>query len=151
MKLASVIYRFSEYCNPKKTISILCHNFFTCSQQEGQIFHDFVTESKNLISKCEVDNLQDSLIKNMILWGTRDNSLHERILWRCNTTLLKVISADHATEKAHEHARKILRSQLTANINKIFKTKFIKSSHSPPNQKPRDFIKKCKFCNSSHT
>ena len=65
MKLAPVLHKFLEYCNPRKTITILHHKFFTYRQQEGQNFYDFVTEFKKLSSKCEFDNLQDSLIKDM--------------------------------------------------------------------------------------
>ena len=38
MKLAPVLHKFSEYCNSKKNITILRHNFFTYRQQEGQNF-----------------------------------------------------------------------------------------------------------------
>ena len=79
MKLAPVLHKFSEYCNSRKNITILHHKFFTYRQQEGQKFHDFVTEKK-LSSECEFDNLQDSLIKDMIVCGTKDNLLLERLL-----------------------------------------------------------------------
>ena len=50
MKLAPVLHKFSEYCNPKENIAVLCHKFFTYRQQEGQNFHDFMTELKKLSS-----------------------------------------------------------------------------------------------------
>ena len=48
MKLAPVLHKFSQYCNPRKNINILHHKFFTYRQQKGQNFHDFVTELKKL-------------------------------------------------------------------------------------------------------
>ena len=87
----------------------------------------------------------------MIVCDTRDNSLHERLLQECNLTLSKAISAGHVAEESYKHAHKILRSQPTANIDKIFKKKLNKSTHNTCNQNTRDFIKKCKFCGSSHT
>ena len=150
MKLAPVLHKFSEYCNPRKNITILRHKFFTYRQQEGQNFHDFVTELKKLSSECEFDNLQDSLIKDMIVCGTKDNSLRERLLRECDLTLSKAISAGHAAEETRKHAREILRSQPSADIDKIFKKKLNKSNHNTRNQNTRDFIKKCKFCDSSH-
>ena len=48
MKLASVLHKFLEYCNPRKSITILLHEFFTYTQEEGQNFHDFVTELRKL-------------------------------------------------------------------------------------------------------
>ena len=144
MKFAPVLHKFSEYCNSRKNITILCQKFFTYRQQEGQNFDDFVTELKKLSSKCEFDTLQDSLIKDMIVCGTKDNSLRERLLRECDLTLSKAISAGHAAEETRKHAHKILRSQPTADIDKIFKKKPNKSSHNTRNQNSRDFIKKCK-------
>ena len=70
---------------------------------------DWITELKNLSSKCEFDILQDYLIKDMIKYGARDSSLCERFLWECNLTLSKSISAGHAAEKTHKYAQKTLR------------------------------------------
>ena len=145
MKLAPVLHKFSEYCNPRKNITILRHKFFTYRQQEGQNFHDFVTELKKLSSECEFDNLQDSLIKDMIVCGTKDNSLRERLLRECDLTLSKAISAGHAAEETRKHAHKILRSQPTADIDKIFKKKLNNSSQNSRNQNTKDFMKKCKL------
>ena len=69
MKLAPVL-QISEYCNPRKNITILCHKFFTYRQQEGQDFHDFVTELTRLSSECEFDNLQDSNLDDC-MWYQR--------------------------------------------------------------------------------
>ena len=74
MRLASVLEKFPEYCNPRRNISILCHKFFAYRQHEGQNFHDFVTELKKLSSEWEFETLHDSVIKDMIVCGTNDNS-----------------------------------------------------------------------------
>ena len=86
----------------------------------------------------------------MIVCGTKDNSLRERLLRECDLTLSKAISAGHAAEETSKHVREILRSQPTAVIDKIFKKKLNKSSHNTRYQNTRDFINKCKFCDSSH-
>ena len=81
----------------------------------------------------------------MIVCGTRDNSLRERLLRECDLTLSKAISACHAAEKTRKHTREILRYQPTANIDKIFKKKLNKFSHNTRNQNTRDFIKSVNF------
>ena len=86
----------------------------------------------------------------MIVCGTKDNSLRERLLRECDLTLSKAISAGHAAEETRKHAREILRSQPSADIDKIFKKKLNNSNRNTRNQNARDFIKKCKFCDSSH-
>ena len=80
MTLAPVLHKLLEYCNPRKNITILRHMFFTFRQQQGENFHDFETELKKLSSKYEFDNVEDSLIKDMIVCGTKDISLRERLL-----------------------------------------------------------------------
>ena len=109
-----------------------------------------MTKLKKLSSKCEFDNLQESLIKDMISCGTRDNSLYERLLQECGLTLSKAISAGHAAVKTRKHTCKIIKYQPTVNIDKIFERKLNKPCHNNPNQTRLDFIKKCKFCDSSH-
>ena len=150
MKLAPVLHKFSEYSTRRKKRTILRRKFFTYRQQQGQNFHDFVTALKKLSSECEFDNLQDSLIKGMIVCGTKDNSLCERLLRECDLTLSKAISADHVAEETRNHAHEILRPQPTADIDKIIKKKLNKSSHNTRNQNTRELIKKCIFCYSSH-
>ena len=73
-----------------------------------------------LSCECELDNLQDSLIKDMIVCGTRDNVLRKRLLRECDLPLSKATSAGHAAEKTRKHAIEILRSQPTAGIDKTF-------------------------------
>ena len=115
--------------------------FFTFRQQQGENFHDFETELKKLSSKYEFDNVEDSLIKDMIVCGTKDISLRERLLWECDLTLSKAICACHAAEETCKHAHKILRSQPSANTEKIFKKKHSKSNHDTRNQNTRDYKK----------
>ena len=66
MIFSEVVKKFKEYCNPRKNITILRYKFFTCKQLEGQSFDDFVTKLKVLAQECELDNLRDSLIKDVI-------------------------------------------------------------------------------------
>ena len=151
MKLAPVLHKFWEYCNPRKNVPILRHKFFTYREQESQSFHDFMTEFKKLSSEWEFDKLQGSLIKHMRVCRTKYNSLRERLLRECDLTFYKAINVGHAAEETCKHAHKILRSQPIAHIDKIFKKKLNKSNHNTRNQNTRDFIKMCKFCDSSHS
>ena len=79
----------------------------------------------------------------MIVCGTKD--FFENVTSLCPKQLV------HANaEKTCDHAHEILRSQPTADIDKIFKKKLNNSNHNTRNQNARDFIKKCRFCDSSH-
>ena len=88
-----------------------------------------MTELKELSSECEFDNLQVSLIKDMIVCGTRNNSLRERLLWECNLTLSKAISAGYAAEKTRKHTRDSLRERLLWECN-LTLSKAISAGHA---------------------
>ena len=133
MKLESALNKFSEYCNPRKSVTILLHNFCSYRQLEGQSFHDFITELKKLSTESEFENLRDSLIKDMIFCGTNDNVLRERLLRESDLTLSRAISAGHVAEVTRKHVREILQSQPTADFHKINKLR--KSCHQAPNEK----------------
>ena len=149
MKLEPVLNAFYEYCYPRKNVIILRHKIVRCRQLEGQSFHDFITELKTLRAECEFENLRDSLIKDMIVSGTNDNVFRERRLKESDLTLSRAISAEHAAEKTRIHAREILPSQSSADLHKI--SKFRKSCHQASNEKLKEIIRKCIFCNGSHS
>ena len=110
MRLTSVLEKFSEYCNPRKntTIFVICFSRI----DEGHNLHDFVTELKKLSSECEFKTLHDSLIiKDMIVCGTNDNSLRERLLRESELTLSKPIYVGHAAEESRNHVLEILKSK----------------------------------------
>ena len=119
IKLEPVLNKFSEYCNPRKNVTIPRHKFFTYRQLQSQSFHDFIAELKKLSAECEYENLWDSLIKDMIVCGTNDNAFRERHLRESGLTLSRAISAGHAAEETRKHAREILLSQSAAGLHKL--------------------------------
>ena len=84
----------------------------------------------------------------MIVCSTNDNAFRERLLRESDLTLSRGISAGHAAEETRKHAREILQLQSSADLHKI--NKLHKPRHQVPNEKSKEIIKKCKFCNGSH-
>ena len=103
---------------------------------------------KTLSPECEFENLRDSLIKDMIVCGTNHDAFREKLLRESGFTLSRGISAGHAAEETRKHAREILQLQSSADLHKI--NKLHKPRHQVPNEKSKEIIKKCKFCNGSH-
>ena len=80
-----------------------------------------MTELKKLSSECKIDNLQDSLIKDLNVCGTSDNSLREMLLREYDLTLTKAISTGHAAKETRTHARGILISRLPSTLIRFLK------------------------------
>ena len=81
----------------------------------------------------------------MIVCGTNDNAFCQRLLKESDFTLSRAISAGHAAKESRTHAHEILQSQSAYKINKLRKPR-----HQATNEKSKEIIKKCKFCNGSH-
>eukprot|EP00794_Sanderia_malayensis_P014552 gene14552-16054_t len=153
LKLKPVLEKFAEYCNPRKNITIIRHQFFTYRQQEGQSFNEFVTELKRRSFECEFATLQDSLIRDMIVCGVADPSLRERLLRDAELTLEKAVAAGHAAEETRRHAKELRSYQDNIdihNVNRRMRKEQRKYDTDRQSKYENDLIKKCKFCNSTH-
>ena len=117
MKLVPELEKLSEYCKPRKNITILPHKFFTHGQHDEQKSHEFATELKKLSSECEFEDLHDSLIKNMIVCGTNDRFFRECLLPEFELTL----STGHAAGETFKHTRENIMSNETIDLHKISK------------------------------
>ena len=80
MKLEKIIEQFEAYFNLRKNITYSRVNFFTYRQETGQSFDDYVTELRKLSSDCELEGLQESLLRDMLIAGLNGKKLQECLL-----------------------------------------------------------------------
>ena len=69
------------------------YKFLTSRQHEAEKFEEFVNKLKTLSHECELKEWRDSLIKDMIIIGTNDLYLQEKLLSETDLTLEFVIKA----------------------------------------------------------
>ena len=86
MKLRPVMERFEAYCKPRKNITLIRHNFLT-HKHDGVSFDQFVIDLKRRSALCEFGEIEDSLIKAMIIIEVEDNQLREKRLRTDDLTL----------------------------------------------------------------
>jgi len=104
-----VLEKFQEYCNPRATITLLRHRFFTCKQSDGQTFDESITELKKRSAECEFGTLRVSLIKDIAICGLADNRLRERFLKEPNLTLENAIEYGQASQETKHHLSEMQR------------------------------------------
>ena len=111
-----------------------------------------MTELKRRAAECELGTLTDSFTKDMIVCGTADPTLRERLLRNADLTLAKAIEAGHASEETKRHAKELEKHQVSE-VNRVRhdkeKSSKTKESHNRSHHSD-DMIKKCKFCSGSH-
>ena len=122
MNFNYILQQFDDYCSPQKNVTFLRYKFFSYRESEGQCFDNFVTELKKLSKECEFSDLQNSLIRDMIVIGITDNYLRQRLLREPDLTLDSAIKLGYAYEETKNHVLELLRD-FTQNpeIDKISK------------------------------
>lgn len=143
-KIEVVLSKFEAYCNPKRNITYERFQFMNRKQREGENFNCYLIELKKLAATCEYGTMKDSIIKDMIVLGVRNNKLRENLLKDTDLTLQKATDIANAAEKAQEQA-----SSMSTNKEDVFKISDKGRSNKKPNKStklPRD----CKFCGGRH-
>lgn len=108
VEYTKVIEKFTEYCTPRKNVVFERYKFFSCSQQEGQSVDNYTTQLKTLASTCEFEGQEDSLIRDRIVLGLRDNNLQERLLREPDLSLQKAVEFVRAAEISKQQFQHIL-------------------------------------------
>ena len=119
-------------------------------------------------SECELLNLRDSLIRDMVIIGTKDKKLQERLLRKPDTTLDEAVKQGKTSEASRQH-KEILnpsnRSNLYADVinhrmrkdQKRSENNWSESSssrncedRSKKYEKKPEMIMSCQFCSYQH-
>jgi hypothetical protein len=77
-KLAKVKEKFSEYCKGHTSQAVIRNKFFTREQNEGETIDQYVTELKTLAKDCEFEQITESIIRDIVVFGVQSESLKEK-------------------------------------------------------------------------
>ena len=97
-----LITKFSEYCKPKKNTIMARFKFNSRVQKANENTDQFVTDLRLISQECEYGELRDSLIRDRIIFGTKDNKIRERLLQDEDTKLDKAIEIARSIEATTE-------------------------------------------------
>lgn len=97
-KIDELKNKFKEYCEPRKNLPYIRHMFFTRAQGTGETIDAYVTDLKHKAKDCEFGDLTDSLIRDRIECGIKDDNVCARLLREEDLTLQKAIDTCRANE-----------------------------------------------------
>ena len=104
-KFDTVVEKFDEHCSPKKNETLERYVFRSRMQQPGESFDAFLTDLKLKAKTCNFGVLQDSLIRDQLVFGIEDKKVRERLLRETDLTLAAAVRICHASELALQHAK----------------------------------------------
>jgi hypothetical protein len=76
-------------------------------QLKNQKFDEYLVQVKAQAKKCEFGQLEDSLVKDMKVLGTRSNSVRERLFTEKDLELGKAVTICRSAEQAHEQVQEM--------------------------------------------
>nr|XP_054768172.1 uncharacterized protein K02A2.6-like [Lytechinus pictus] len=130
-------------------------DFFTRQQAAGETLEQYITDLKVLASSCNFRDLQDSLLRDRIIGGIKDDAVRARLLRESDLTLDKAIQICRAAELSKERmtvfdkaqdVHAVRKAKMNGAQQKQIKCKFCGRSHVFDKNKCPAFGKKCNKC-----
>ncbi len=122
-KIDELKKKFKEYCEPRKNLPYIRHMFFMRAQGTGETIDAYVTDLKHKAKDCEFADLTDSLIRDRIVCGIKDDNVRARLLREADLTLEKAIDTCRANEITSNQMKMLVEE---VDVNKISSVRNIK-------------------------
>jgi hypothetical protein len=127
-------------------------------QQPGETFDDFLADLRKMAKTCAFEQLEDSLIRDRLIIGIRDNPTRRRLLQQKKLSLSDTIDACRASEATSRRLRVVGGSDKVEAPTHSSSTSSSASSHGRRTaSKSRDRqnreasnTRRCKYCDRQH-
>ena len=95
---AIVLAEFDKYAKEQMSLTACRENFNKRNQKATEPFANWLTDLKNRIQHCEYKDIEDSMLKDRIVWGVYDKRLRETLRSKPNLSLQEVIDVCKGVE-----------------------------------------------------
>ena len=103
--VTKIMEAFDRYCIGETNVTYERYVFNQRVQQPGESIDDFVADLRKLANNCQFEQLEDSLIRDRIIVGIRDEPTRRRLLQQKKLTLADAVDACKATEATSRRLR----------------------------------------------
>ena len=155
--LENVVDKFKAYCEPKTNVTYERYVFFNRCQAADEPIDSFVTNLKKLAGTCEFAALKDSLVKDRIVMGIRDDCLRSKLLKHGKLTLETAVDMCRAQEFTSNQMKRINeKSAVHVNTVKNYASSGTNyamrgsNASSGSNYAMRGSPRPCQFCGYNH-
>ena len=103
--VSKIIDAFQRYCVGEANVTYERYVFNQRIQQPGEAIEDFVADLRKLAKTCQFEQLEDSLIRDRVIVGIRDEPTRRRLLHQKKLTLVDTVDACKASEATSRRLR----------------------------------------------
>ena len=98
-KIAPVLQKFAEYCQPRKNVPFERYRFNRRTQEAGESYDQYKTALRKLAEGCDFDTITpDEMLRDRLIFGIRDSKVRERLLRESKLSLAKTDEIFRAAE-----------------------------------------------------
>ncbi|XP_034234088.1 uncharacterized protein LOC117641091 [Thrips palmi] len=99
-----VLKEFDKYVAEKKCVTTSREIFNARNQKRGESITTWVTSLRNLIADCEYKEVEESMLKDRIIWGVFDDKLRVNIRAKASLKLDEIIEICKAVEATSRYS-----------------------------------------------
>ena len=155
-KIAPVLQKFAEYCQPRKNVPFERYRFNCRTQEAGESYDQYKTAPRKLAEGCDFDTITpDEMLRDRLIFGIRDSKVRERLLRESKLSLAKTDEIHRAAESMQTHM-KIVGDLTEPEANKVDQErmpnwrKSEKTTRKRQQQGPGRRGKECEKCGYQH-
>ena len=152
-KIAPVLQKFAEYCQPRKNVPFERYRFNRRTQEAGESYDQYKTALRKLAESCDFDTITpDEMLRDRLVFGIRDSKVRERLLRESKLSLAKTDEICRASESMQSQM-KIVGDLTEPEANKVEQPNWRKSKKTPrrrPQQGQGRRGKECEKCGYQH-
>ena len=148
-----VVQKFENFCIGETNETYERYKFNKRDQEQNETIDTYVAALRTLSKTCNYAALEESLIRDRIVIGIRDNNTRKKLLQDHKLTLKKCIDICRANETTTEQLKKIsseevqyVKKKTTKPFNKLKKPSKSGQKFDNYNQ----YEQSCKFCGKRH-
>ena len=145
--LSTVQKKFAEFCIGKQNETYERYCFNKRDQEQSETVDSYVSTLRSLAKTCNYGTLEESLIRDRIVIGIRDNTTRKKLLVHSNLSLSACIDICRANEKSAMQIKEINNEevQFVGNKNRL------RGGNKQPQFNNNSTLKKeCMFCGHVH-
>lgn len=146
-----VMEKFDVHCTPRKNETFERYVFRSRLQQQGETFDSFLVDLKLKAKTCNFGLLQDSMVRDQIVFGINDKKVRERLLRETELTLNEAVRICQASEIAIQHAKTFSEhTKMSGSDNSAVAAVTEKQKSGMSKLKQQKELFNCKRCGKRH-
>ena len=155
-KVDKVLQALERHFEPTRNVVYERYKFNICEQDQEETVAQYITKLRQLASTCEFGVLENDLIRDRLVLGTKDSSARARRLREPKLDLQKAINMCKSSEISKSQLKDMSNEQETVNFSRLnSKGKFQKSTPARPHganpkEKKETETIACKYCGGKH-